>query len=199
MIQVLERLAEEGNTLVVIDHNLDVIKRADHIIDLGPEGGAAGGQIVAQGTPEEVAQVPESYTGQYLKRVLGPGAAIAKKPAKAGGKKKAVLTELPKRLKAGDITAQGLPFYSGRIRYFLPDLEKGLYKIRVAGTNAACVRVIGREDALIMQAPYEAVSEDPQAIELVFGRRNTFGPLHQWPAVDAAYGPGNFVTEARDF
>ena len=116
-----------------------------------------------------------------------------------GGKKKAVLTELPKRLKAGDITAQGLPFYSGRIRYFLPDLEKGLYKIRVAGTNAACVRVIGREDALIMQAPYEAVSEDPQAIELVFGRRNTFGPLHQWPAVDAAYGPGNFVTEGRAF
>lgn len=116
-----------------------------------------------------------------------------------GGKKRAVLTTLPKKLKAGDITTQGLPFYSGRIRYFLPDLEKGLYKIRVAGTNAACVRVIGREDALIMQAPYEAVSEDPQAIELVFGRRNTFGPLHQWPAVDAAYGPGNFVTEGRAF
>lgn len=59
--------------------------------------------------------------------------------------------------------------------------------------------MIGREDALIMQAPYEAVSEDPQAIELVFGRRNTFGPLHQWAAVDAAYGPGNFVTEGRAF
>ena len=52
---------------------------------------------------------------------------------------------------------------------------------------------------MIMQVPYEAVSEDTQAIELVFGRRNTFGPLHQWPAVDAAYGPGNFVTEGRAF
>ena len=88
LVQVLDKLVDAGNTVVIIEHNLDVIKRADHIIDLGPEGGAAGGQIVAQGTPEEVAQVPESYTGQYLKRVLGPGAAIAKKPAKAGGKKK---------------------------------------------------------------------------------------------------------------
>ena len=89
LVQVLDKLVDAGNTVMIIEHNLDVIKRADHIIDLGPEGGAAGGQIVAQGTPEEVAQVPESYTGQYLKRVLGPGAAIAKKPAKAGGKKKA--------------------------------------------------------------------------------------------------------------
>ena len=89
LVQVLDKLVDAGNTVVIIEHNLDVIKRADHIIDLGPEGGAAGGQIVAQGTPEEVAQVPGSYTGQYLKRVLGPGAVPAQKPAKAGGKKKA--------------------------------------------------------------------------------------------------------------
>ena len=61
---------EVGNTVVVIEHNLDVIKTADHIIDLGPEGGSGGGTIVATGTPEEVAACPASYTGQYLKRML---------------------------------------------------------------------------------------------------------------------------------
>ena len=67
---VLDRLVDEGNTVVVIEHNLDVIKRADYIIDLGPEGGDGGGTIVATGTPEEIAACPESYTGQYLKRLL---------------------------------------------------------------------------------------------------------------------------------
>ena len=70
LIDVLQRLVDSGNTVLVIEHNLDVIKTADHILDLGPEGGDGGGQIVAEGTPEQVAQVPESYTGQYLKRCL---------------------------------------------------------------------------------------------------------------------------------
>ena len=70
LIDVLQRLVEAGNTVLVIEHNLDVIKTADYIIDLGPEGGDGGGTIVAAGTPEEVAQVPESYTGQYLKQYL---------------------------------------------------------------------------------------------------------------------------------
>lgn len=70
LIGVLERLVENGNTVVVIEHNLDVIKTADHIIDLGPEGGDGGGNIVCTGTPEEVAKCEASYTGQYLKRVL---------------------------------------------------------------------------------------------------------------------------------
>ncbi len=70
LIDVLQRLVDAGNTVLVIEHNLDVIKTADHIIDLGPEGGDMGGYIVAQGTPEEVAGVPESYTGMYLKRYL---------------------------------------------------------------------------------------------------------------------------------
>lgn len=70
LLGVLERLVEEGNTILVIEHNLDVIKTADHIIDLGPEGGDKGGTIVATGTPEEIANVSESYTGQYLKPVL---------------------------------------------------------------------------------------------------------------------------------
>ncbi|HFX4956011.1 TPA: excinuclease ABC subunit UvrA [Streptococcus pyogenes] len=67
LLKVLERFVDDGNTVLVIEHNLDVIKSADHIIDLGPEGGVGGGQIVAMGTPEEVAQVKESYTGHYLK------------------------------------------------------------------------------------------------------------------------------------
>ncbi|MBO5078708.1 MAG: excinuclease ABC subunit UvrA [Oscillospiraceae bacterium] len=70
LIEVLQQLVDAGNTVLVIEHNLDVIKTADHIIDLGPEGGDDGGYVVASGTPEEVAQVPESYTGQYLKPYL---------------------------------------------------------------------------------------------------------------------------------
>jgi len=70
LLHVLHRLVEEGDTVVVIEHNLDVIKTADHIIDLGPEGGDKGGEVLATGTPEEVASVPGSYTGKYLKKVL---------------------------------------------------------------------------------------------------------------------------------
>ena len=74
LIEVLQRLVEAGNTVVVIEHNLDVIKTADHLIDLGPEGGDGGGTVVCTGTPEEVAACPESYTGQYLKRMLAESA-----------------------------------------------------------------------------------------------------------------------------
>ncbi|TVV07263.1 excinuclease ABC subunit UvrA, partial [Lactobacillus paragasseri] len=70
LLEVLQRLVDEGNTVLIIEHNLDVIKNADWLIDLGPEGGDGGGQVVATGTPEEVAEVKESYTGQYLKPVL---------------------------------------------------------------------------------------------------------------------------------
>ena len=71
LISVLDQLVDAGNTVVVIEHNLDVIKRADHIIDLGPDGGFRGGTIVAEGTPEKVAECEESYTGQFLKKILG--------------------------------------------------------------------------------------------------------------------------------
>ena len=70
LLEVLQRLVDTGNTVLVIEHNLDVIKSADYLIDLGPEGGNGGGTVVAAGTPEEVAQVAKSYTGQYLKKVL---------------------------------------------------------------------------------------------------------------------------------
>ena len=71
LVEVLQRFVDKGNTVVVIEHNLDVIKTADYIIDLGPEGGSGGGTVVCTGTPEEVAAHPESYTGKYLKAVLG--------------------------------------------------------------------------------------------------------------------------------
>ena len=70
LLGVLERLTDSGNTVIVIEHNLDVIKTADHVIDMGPEGGSGGGRIVAQGTPEDVAAVAESYTGRFLAKVL---------------------------------------------------------------------------------------------------------------------------------
>jgi excinuclease ABC subunit A len=70
LLQVLQRLVDNGNTVVVIEHNLDVIKSADWLIDLGPEGGGGGGEIVAQGTPEEVAEVPQSYTGKFLRELV---------------------------------------------------------------------------------------------------------------------------------
>ena len=67
---MLDRLAQSGNSVVVIEHNLDVIKCADYVIDMGPEGGAAGGTVIAAGTPEQIAEIPESYTGQFLKPKL---------------------------------------------------------------------------------------------------------------------------------
>ena len=70
LIDILQLLADAGNTVLVIEHNLDVIKVADYIVDLGPEGGSGGGQIVACGTPEQIAACPESFTGQYLKKML---------------------------------------------------------------------------------------------------------------------------------
>jgi excinuclease ABC subunit A len=70
LIEILQRLTEGGNTVVVIEHNLDVIKTADYIIDLGPEGGDRGGEVLCTGTPEEVAKHKESYTGQYIKKML---------------------------------------------------------------------------------------------------------------------------------
>ncbi|MBP3356884.1 MAG: excinuclease ABC subunit UvrA, partial [Rikenellaceae bacterium] len=70
LLDVLDKLVERGNTVIVIEHNLDVIKYADHLIDIGPEGGAGGGRIVATGTPEEIARIPESHTGHYLRSCL---------------------------------------------------------------------------------------------------------------------------------
>ena len=71
LLEVLQRLVDAGNTVLVIEHNLDVIKCADHIVDLGPEGGERGGTVVAKGTPEQVAKVEGSYTGMFLRRMLG--------------------------------------------------------------------------------------------------------------------------------
>jgi excinuclease ABC subunit A len=70
LLKVLHRLRDEGNTIVIIEHNLDVIKTADWVVDLGPEGGNRGGKIIATGTPEQVAKKKGSYTGQYLKPIL---------------------------------------------------------------------------------------------------------------------------------
>ena len=70
LVEILRRLSDSGNTVLVIEHNLDVIKCADYIIDIGPEGGAGGGEVVATGTPEEIANIEKSYTGKYVKRYL---------------------------------------------------------------------------------------------------------------------------------
>ena len=70
LMAVLQALVDTGNSMVIIEHNLDVIKSGDHVIDMGPEGGAGGGYVVAEGTPEQVAKVKDSFTGQYLKELL---------------------------------------------------------------------------------------------------------------------------------
>ncbi len=70
LVEVLQKLCDGGNTILVIEHNLDVIKTADHIIDIGPEGGDKGGNIVAEGTPEQIAERENSYTGKYLRKYL---------------------------------------------------------------------------------------------------------------------------------
>lgn len=70
LIKIINKLADAGNTILIIEHNMDLIKIADHIIDLGPEGGDAGGNVVFEGTPEDIIKCKASYTGQYLKPVL---------------------------------------------------------------------------------------------------------------------------------
>ena len=107
LLEVLERLVDAGNTVVVIEHNLDVIKVADQMIDLGPEGGEEGGRVIATGTPEKVATVPESYTGAFLAEVLpvraarnGKPAAPAKTPAGDSAAKTATPAKTAARAKA---------------------------------------------------------------------------------------------------
>ena len=70
LIEILQRLVDGGNSMIIIEHNLDIIKTADYIIDLGPEGGVNGGEVIAIGTPEQVAENEKSYTGQFLKKIL---------------------------------------------------------------------------------------------------------------------------------
>ena len=82
LVKVLDKLVDAGNTVIVIEHNLDVIKRADYIIDLGPEGGSGGGLVIATGTPEQVAENPASFTGQYLGPALARARELAAKKAK---------------------------------------------------------------------------------------------------------------------
>jgi len=81
LLSVLHRLVDHGNTVIVIEHNLDVLKTADWLIDLGPEGGDLGGRLVAEGTPEQIAQDPSSYTGQYLRPILDAAGRLSKPPA----------------------------------------------------------------------------------------------------------------------
>jgi excinuclease ABC subunit A len=85
LLDVLHRLRDEGNTIVVIEHNLDVIKTADWVIDLGPEGGEGGGEIIASGTPEQIAANPRSHTGTYLRPLLGKEAGTAERRSLATG------------------------------------------------------------------------------------------------------------------
>ena len=70
LLTSLNKIVDDGNTVLVVEHHLDVIKSSDHVIDLGPEGGSEGGSVIAQGAPEEIAKVEESYTGQFLKELL---------------------------------------------------------------------------------------------------------------------------------
>ena len=83
LIEVLQKLVDAGNTVIVIEHNLDLIKCADHIIDLGPEGGSAGGLVIAEGTPEQVAEAEGSFTGQYLKPLLEKDKLLRQQEAEA--------------------------------------------------------------------------------------------------------------------
>jgi excinuclease ABC subunit A len=101
LLEVLHQLVEAGNTVVVIEHNLEVIKTADWIIDLGPEGGDGGGHVVASGTPEDVAACEESYTGYYLKKLLKRRSGAAKKPAPASNRKAATKVVAAKKAPRG--------------------------------------------------------------------------------------------------
>jgi excinuclease ABC subunit A len=104
LLGVLQSLADKGNTVIVIEHNLDVIKNADWVIDMGPEGGSGGGNVVAQGTPEDVAAVPESHTGTYLAEILDGHARAGEVPGLQpvnGSAKRAPAAKKPAKAKAG--------------------------------------------------------------------------------------------------
>ena len=106
LIQVLQRLADAGNTVIVIEHNLDVIKSADWLIDLGPEGGDAGGEIIAEGSPEDVAAQPASYTGQYLQRVLNSSGEFRASVLDHGGDNGQTTSCSPRRSRRKSAVAQ---------------------------------------------------------------------------------------------
>jgi excinuclease ABC subunit A len=88
LLDVINGLVDKGNTVIVIEHNLDVIKTSDWIIDMGPEGGAEGGTIVAEGTPEDIAAVPESYTGKFLAETLSSTGASTGAPQRSNRRRK---------------------------------------------------------------------------------------------------------------
>ncbi len=94
LLEVLQRLVDQGNSVVVIEHNLDVIKTADRIIDMGPEGGEEGGQLIGAGTPEEIAAIPESYTGHFLAGIVEPRAPQAPRAAAAEGPGRRIVRDL---------------------------------------------------------------------------------------------------------
>ena len=104
LLEVLHRLVDAGNTVVLIEHNLDVIKTADHIVDLGPEGGSGGGEVVATGTPEEVAALPGSYTGEYLRPLLAPGGRSAVDAGKS--RKRVAAAKTNRRVDARRVVAR---------------------------------------------------------------------------------------------
>ena len=108
LLDVLQRLVSVGNTVLVIEHNLDVIKTADHLIDLGPEGGDRGGTIVGTGTPEELAANPNSYTGAYLKAVLADERAhgIHVSPAAIAAREEANLKTLDELVSSGRVPVE---------------------------------------------------------------------------------------------
>jgi excinuclease ABC subunit A len=99
---VLGRLVDQGNSVLVIEHNLDVIKTSDWLIDMGPEGGSRGGMVIAEGTPEDVAASPASYTGQFLKPLLGRPRGGAAKPVRRARKAPAAKAPAKKAAKPGE-------------------------------------------------------------------------------------------------
>jgi excinuclease ABC subunit A len=109
LLEVLSRLVDHGNTVIVIEHNLDVIKTADWIIDLGPEGGERGGLVVAEGTPDEVAATAGSYTGQVLIPVLAPGGRAARGRAPATRGRTPAISPRPERPRAGRVNGAVRP------------------------------------------------------------------------------------------
>ena len=113
LVEILHRLADGGNTVVVIEHNLDVIKTADYIIDMGPEGGDRGGTVIAEGTPEEITENKQSYTGVYVKRMLEKARAAEREKTGAAEKEKTGVDEAEK---AGAVKVKGSKSKKGKAK-----------------------------------------------------------------------------------
>lgn len=173
-----------------------------HILDGADAGGWIDACFSTRRIPEEVIRKGENAVTFHIKygETMGLEAVYLLGMFgvyQDGTTKKWTLSHLPERLKPGDITYQGLPFYSGKVSYHLE--KKGIWRIKDVPYAGACVKILGDTEEVLYTPPYDVILKNPQWMEIILTRRNTFGPLHRVPIKAYAYGPETFLTEGDEW